>query len=143
MAGITDDSTNRDAAILAGVRVLQERLRTALVDGGEADALLRSFLELMMTYVSKTCPTLTHALERAQKASLPSGMLDELMAAAAKIGADCMSTVRCIGDLDAAGGNRVQIARRSIAGVEHVNDEARELTKRINRLLEEFGSRSV
>ena len=70
-------------------------------------------------------------------------MLDELMAATAKIGADCMSTVRCLGDLDAAGGNRAQILRRSIAGVEHMNDEALALTKRINRLIEESESRSV
>ena len=143
MAGITDDSTNRDAAILAGVRVLQRATAYCAGVWRRSGCAAEVVLGLMMTYVSKTRPTLTHALERAQKASLPSGMLDELMAAAAKIGADCMSTVRCIGDLDAAGGNRVQIARRSIAGVEHVNDEARELTKRINRLLEEFGSRSV
>jgi hypothetical protein len=104
--------------------------------GGVVDELLRSCLGLMAAYMSKTCPTLTYALERAQKASLPSEVLDELMAAAAKIGADCISTVRCIGDLDAAGGNRVQIMRRSIAGVEHMNDEARTLTKRIDRLLE-------
>jgi hypothetical protein len=62
------------------------------------------------------------------------------MAAGAKIDADRMSTVRDMVALDAAGANRAQIVRRSIAGIEHMNDAARELTKRTDRLLEESGS---
>ncbi len=144
MAGISDDSLKPDAAVaLAFIQLLQRQLDTAPMYGGEADELLRSCLGLMAAYMSETRPTLTHALERAQKAPLPSKLLDELWAAGAKIDADCMSTVRCLGDLDAAGGNKAQIVRRSIAGVEHMNDAALALTKRINRLLEEFGSRSV
>ena len=135
MADSADLSRHQDAAILALIRFLREGLNGAPEYGGDTE-LLRSCLGLMAAYMSKTCPTLTHALERAQKASLPSEMLDELMAATAKIGADCTSTVRCIGDLDAAGGNRAQIVRRSIAGAEHMNDAARALTQRIDRLLE-------
>ena len=142
MADSADDSTNPDAAILALIRFLQEGLNGAPAYGGDTE-LLRSFLELMRTYMSETRPTLTHALERAQKALLPREVLDELMAAAAKIDADRMSTVRGLNGLSAAGGTSGQAMRQAIAGVEHMNDEALALTKRIDRLLEESGSRSV
>jgi hypothetical protein len=122
---------------------LQERLNSALVDSGEIDELLRSFLELMLRYVSEIRPALTHALERAQKAPLPSEVLAELMAAGAKIDADRMSMVCGSGDLDAAERGRAQAVQQAIAGVEHITDAARELTQRTQRLLEESGSRLV
>jgi hypothetical protein len=140
MSGISDDSLNPDAAVLAAVRLLQERLAAAPMNGGEIDELLRSCLELLRAYVSETRPALTHVLDRAQEALLPREMLDELMAAAAKIDADRMSTVRGMVALDEAGGNRKEILRRTIAGIEHMNDGARALTKRIDRLIEEFES---
>ena len=90
--------------------------------------------------MSETRPTLTHALERAQEALLPREVLDELMAAAAKIDADRMATVRGLNGLSAAGGTSGQAMRQAIAGVEHMNDEALSLTKRIDRLREEFES---
>jgi hypothetical protein len=142
MTDSADDSANPDAAVIAFVRLVQKELDAAPKDGGEIE-LLRSCLDLMLTYMSETRPTLTHALERAQKASLTSGLLDELMGAGAKIDADRMSTVSGIGELGAAGGDGAQVLRRMIAGVEYMNDAARALTKRIDRLLEECGSRSV
>ena len=89
--------------------------------------------------MSETRPTLTHALERAQEALLPREVLDELMAAAAKIDADRMATVRSLNGLSAAGGTSGQAMRQAIAGVEQVSDSARELTKRIDRLIEGLG----
>jgi hypothetical protein len=142
MASISDDSLKPDAAILALIRFLQEGLEGAPAYGGDTE-LLRSFLELILTYLKETRPTLTHALERAQKASLPSEVLDELWTAGAKIDADCMASVRGIGELSAAGGTSAQATRQAIAGVEHVSDAALALTKRVDRLLEESGSRSV
>jgi hypothetical protein len=139
MADSADLSRHQDAAILALIRFLQDGLEGAPAYGGDT-ALVRSFLSLVQTYMSETRPTLTHALERAQKAPLPSEVLDELWAAGAKIDADCMASVRGIGELSAAGGTSAQMLRRSIAGVEHVSDAARVLTKRTDRLLEEFES---
>lgn len=139
MASISDDSSNLDAAVLAFVKFLQDGLQDAPAYGGDTE-LLRSLLELLLTYGSETRPALTHALERAQKAPLPTEVLAELWAAGAKINADCMATVRGIGDLSAAGGTSAQVMQRAIAGVEHMNDEAHELTTRVDRLLEEFES---
>jgi hypothetical protein len=85
MPGISDDSANPDAAVLAFIRFLQKRLNTALVDGGEVDKLLRSFLGLMESYLDELGPALKRALARGQRAPLPSEVLDELMAAEVKI----------------------------------------------------------
>jgi hypothetical protein len=43
MLGISDDSTNSDSAVLAVARLLQQRLDTAPLYGGEIDELLKSF----------------------------------------------------------------------------------------------------
>jgi hypothetical protein len=96
-------------------------------------------LELLLTYGSETRPALTHALERAQKAPLPTEVLAELWAAGAKIEADCMASARGIGELSASV-TSAQAMRQAIAGVEHVSDAAHELTTRVDRLLEEFES---
>jgi hypothetical protein len=93
---------------------------------------------LLIVYVSEARPKLTHALERAQNAPLPTEVLDELMACGAKIDEDRMSTFRGVVDLGAAGGAQEQIVRRLIAGIEHMVDAARALTRRTQRLLEEF-----
>lgn len=143
MSSISDDSVDPDAAVLAVLRLLRQRLDMSPLYGGEIDELLRSFAEMLLIYRSETVPTLVHALERAQKAPLPGEVLAELMAAGAKIDTDRMSTVRGICDLNVTEGERAQAVRQAIAGVEHMNDAARELTKRTERLLEEFDSTSV
>jgi len=142
MADSANLSRHPDAAVLALIRFLQEGLSGAPAYGGDTE-LVRSFLSLVQTYMSETRPTLTHALERAQKAPLPSEVLDELWAAGAKIDADCMASARGIGEVSAAGGTFAQATRQAIAGVEHVIDAAHELTKRVDRLIEESESRSV
>jgi hypothetical protein len=139
MADSADLSRHQDAAILALIRFLQAGLNGAPEYGGDT-ALVRSFLELTRTYMSETRPTLTHVLERAQRTPLASAVLDELMAAAAKIDADRMATVRSLNGLSAAGGTSGQATRQAIAGVEHMNDAALALTKRIDRLLDVPGA---
>jgi hypothetical protein len=71
-------------------------------------------------------------------APVPTEVLDELMAASAKIDADRMATIRALSELSAAGGGGAEVIRRAIAGVECMNDATRELIRRIDRLLEEF-----
>jgi hypothetical protein len=137
---ISDDFIDPAAAILAGVRLVQQRLEIAPIHGGETDELIRSFLELILTYMRETHPTLTHALERAQAVPLPSEILDELMAAEVKMGKDVELANTAVVALIADEANKAQILRRGIAAIEHVTDETRALTKRTERLLEEFES---
>lgn len=140
MASISDDSVDSAAAILAVVGLFQQRLEIAPIHGGETDELIRSFLELILTYMRETRPTITHAFERARQAPLPRETLDELMTAEVKIGKGLELTSTAVTALIAAEVNKAQILRRAIAAVEHVTDEARALTRRINRLLEELES---
>ena len=55
MADSADDSTNPDAAILALIRFLQEGFVPRQHMAAKRE-LLRSFLEPMAAYMSKTCP---------------------------------------------------------------------------------------
>jgi hypothetical protein len=142
MADSADDSRHQDAAILAVLQLCQIRLDAGPINGGEADELLRFFLELIETCASDVYPALKQALARSQKLSLPHGVLDELTAADVQTRRDIDSANAAIEALCAAGEDKVQILRRGIATMEHISDEARSLTRRIDRLIEEAGSRS-
>ena len=139
MAAISDDSNPDAAAVLAFVRLLQERLNTALVDGGEVDELLKLLLALTETYLDEICPALMRASARVRQASLPRAAVDELTAAAAKIQQDLESANADLVGMIAAGVSKIQIPRRSISAIEHLIDETRTVIKRIDRLIEECG----
>ncbi len=142
MSGISDDSLNPDAAVLAVVRLVQRRLDAGPINGGEADELMSLFLKLIETCISDVYPALSGALARAQKLPLPGEVLDELWAADVKTHKGLDSASPAIDAMRAAGEDKVQILRRAIAAMEHISDEARSLTRRVDRLLEESGSRS-
>jgi hypothetical protein len=101
------------------------------------------FLALMEAYLSEIHPALKRALTRAQAVPLPREVLDKLMAADAKIHQGLEPANAAVAATGAAGMGKAQIPRRGIATLEHLSDEARALTRRIDRLIEESGSRSV
>ena len=140
MADSADLSRHQDAAILALIRFLQTRLDAGPINGGEADELMRLFLELIVTCISDIHPALKDARARAQKLPLPGAVLDDLAAADVQTRKDADTANAAIEALCAAGEDKVQILRRGIAAMEHLSDEARTLTKRIDRLIEEFES---
>jgi Rod binding domain-containing protein len=85
---------------------------------------IRSFLELILTYMRETRPTLTYALERAQKSPLPRETLDELIAAEVKMGKGLELASTAVTAMIADEVNKAQILRRAIAAMEHSIDEA-------------------
>ena len=142
MADSSDNSADLNGILI--IRLFQTRLDAGPINGGEADELMRLSLELSETWITETHPALKRALARAQKLPLPREVLDELTATAAdvKLYKDIELTNTAIGAM-CAGADKAQILQRTIAAIERLGDEARTLTERIDRLIEESGSKSV